>query len=76
MTEDEASEACLEILTTRCTAEARAVVIAQILATFLVIDVKPKSIKEVALNIANVSIDLALRLAKERRRARQPPTAH
>jgi len=75
MTEDEASEACLEILT-RCTAEARAIVIAQILATFLVIDVKPKSIKEVAINIANVSTDLALRLAKERRRARQPPTAH
>ena len=75
MTEDEASEACSEILT-RCTAEARAIVIAQMLATFLVIDVKSKSIKAVALNIVNVSIELALRLGKERRRTRQPPTAH
>ena len=75
MTEDEASEACSEVLA-MCTAEARAIVIAQMLATFLVIDVKPKSIKAVGLNIANVSAELALRLAKEPRRVRQPPTAH
>ena len=74
MTEDEASEACSEILT-RCTPEARAIVIAQMLASFLIIDVKPKSIKAIALKIANVSVELALRLSKELRRA-HPPTAH
>ena len=75
MTEDEASVACSEILT-RCTAEARAIVIAQMLASFLILDVEPKSIKAVGLNIAKASVELALRLAKELRRVRQPPTAH